>query len=264
MPSFLEPFSTGVRLEAPGCYRSVVFRELWAKYPEVLELYARHVEERPQAAAYQERCLRQIPVLARWFSQELVADGRLGLCALVSALMSRLLDELGIWNYIVAGGCVITFIPADIRPRYFYVFDMQAVEVPHAWVVAPPFWVIDLTLRQQRYPGDEGGRIPAAVLSRRAQPEAVVPEEVCAPALLHGLMLRGIPKERVLRQVFPEFWRFHRFFPARVVVLPSVRLKYIPARLLLPPWQAEWETMPLLNGKSFRQLRAQLEAYLEG
>jgi hypothetical protein len=252
-----------LRFEAPGCYRSLAFQELLARHPEVLELYAQHVEKRPQSAAYQERCLQQIPAIARWLERELAADGRLGLCALVSAILSRLLDELGIWNYIVAGGCVITFIPADMRPRYFYVFDLQHVEVPHAWVVAPPFWVIDLTLRQQRYTEDEGERIPVPVLSRCAQPAAVMPEEVCTPALLQGLQLRGIPRERLLRQVFPEFWRFQQFFPSRVVALPTVRLKYIPARLLLPPWQAEWETMPLLNGKSFRQLHAQLEAHLQ-
>jgi hypothetical protein len=58
---------------------------------------------------------------------------------------------------VVAGGCVLSFVPADVRPRVFYLFDLQPVEVPHAWVVAPPFDVIDLTHDSSAIPDRRDG-----------------------------------------------------------------------------------------------------------
>jgi len=252
------------RFDAPGCYRTQSFQALLARHPEALQLYARHVEAQAHMPAYLQRVRRLVPRLVRWLGEEVAADGRPGLCVQASALLSRLLEELGIWNYVVAGGCVLSFVPADVRPRVFYLFDLQPVEVPHAWVVAPPFDVIDLTLRQQRYPGPEGRRIPTQVLSCRAPQVTVQPEDVCTPALLQGLLLRGWTREVLLRRAFPEFWHFLKQFPARQVQTPTVSVKYIPARLLLPPWHEAWERMPLINGKSFARFRSEMALVLDG
>lgn len=248
--------------DAPGCYRVRAFQALLERHSEALHWYARHVEKQVYAPAYLQRVRQLVPALCRWLGKELIADGRSGLCVHTSALLSRLLEDLGIWNYVVAGGCVLSFIPADLRPRVFYLFDLQPVEVPHAWVVAPPFYLIDLTLRQQRYPGAERQRIPQQVLSCCAPQVSVQPEDVCTPALLQGLLLRGWPREALLQRAFPQFWHFLKQFPARQIAASGVSIKYIPARLLLPPWQEAWEQMPLINGKSYRQFRMQMEQVL--
>ncbi len=259
-----EAENVGFRFDVPGCYRTPAFQKLLDRQPEVLWLYARHVEAQVHSVAYTRHVRQVIPRLTRWLQAELVADGRPGRCVQASTLLSRLLEELGIWSYIVTGGCVISFVPADVRPRIFYLFDLKPVEVPHAWVVAPPFDVIDLTLRQQRYAGSVRRRIPAMVLSCRAPRIAVDPEDVCTPALLQGLQLRGWARQELLRQAFPQFWHFLQQFPARCVAIPGVRIKYIPARLLLPPGHKAWETLPLINGKSFRQFKVQMAAVLSG
>ncbi|WP_072715719.1 hypothetical protein [Rhodothermus profundi] len=267
MPSRLSdihavPKDDGFSFDVPGCYRTAAFQELLARYPTALQLYARHVEARSYSKDYLQHVRQVVPRLVRWLGAELAADGRPGLCVQASALLSRLLEDLGIWNYVVAGGCVLSFVPANVRPRVFYLFDLQPLEVPHAWVVAPPFQVIDLTLRQQRYPGAEAKRIPRQVMSCRALQTSVVPEDVCTPALLKGLLLRGWRREQLLPNVFVQFWHFLKHFPARQVEMPGVTVKYIPARLLLPPWHAAWEAMPLINGKSFQQFRSKMAIVL--
>ncbi|SPA03030.1 hypothetical protein CBM2626_B60027 [Cupriavidus taiwanensis] len=54
-------------------------------------------------------------------------DGQHGLCVVASGVLSRILDELGVWNYTAKSNLAIHFpLSVSVTPRYFYSIDQGA------------------------------------------------------------------------------------------------------------------------------------------
>ncbi|MDP5276169.1 hypothetical protein [Chengkuizengella axinellae] len=82
--------------------------------------------------------------------EELNKDpNNIGLCESTSLMISSILEKEGIWNYQVFGRVRIGF-SADLKLRSILP-SSPPFDDGHVWVVAPPFGVIDLTIKHQHY-----------------------------------------------------------------------------------------------------------------
>jgi hypothetical protein len=96
-------------------------------------------------------------------------DGR---CMPTTLLLQRFLDEEGIWNFPQKGGMVVQF-PGEsmLRPKLLPPQSVSGGTYGHAWTVAPPFRVIDLTITRQFYTPAEQAYISGNLLAKHVAVE---------------------------------------------------------------------------------------------
>src|ERR1051325_826157 len=198
-------FNIDTRL--PGFYDSPQFRAEEARNPQFLSLYNDFVVTRTYDAEYRDGVRDRVTKLAQFMSRELHADGRLGACVDASAVAMRILESEGLWCCMFKGGLRIDFPPAtNLRAQFFFPLmrpDNPAV-AGHAWLVAPPFSIVDLTLSGQPFRSDEQRRLlPPVVLvenAERARPATLT--ELAEPELLE-LYVRHLGRRPTFADVVP-------------------------------------------------------------
>ena len=134
----------GIPTDKPGFYDHPNFIKRECEYPLFLESYRQFVSYKEFDSSYLDRVREILPSLSQYLFDYLQRDTKLGACADVSAAMSRMLDELGIWNFPTAGGIPIDFPISSGIGR-------SGIPVLVTWLTAPPFQIIDLTIRAQNY-----------------------------------------------------------------------------------------------------------------
>src|SRR5690606_32461779 len=96
--------------------------------------------------------------------KELIAEpDNLGLCDSVSRMLYTILKQEGIWSYIVRGNVRVDFASHLNLPIIFT--NDPPFDDGHAWVVAPPFGIIDLTIKYQHYTRNEQKYIPDYIMA---------------------------------------------------------------------------------------------------
>ena len=253
----------GLPIDAPGFYDHPRYVRAEQAQPGYINTYARYVRDRAYTDAYLVRSEAVIQETATLLSREVVADGRTNLCVTVSKVLSKILEQQGIWNYVAVGAFSVSIrIDGRWQTHAFYPFDVRPVDAAHAWVVAPPFHIIDLTLRQQQYPGAVAACLPDRLLTTYTFEAEVVARDVCAPALLLGLRGKALTGDEVLDRAFPAFRRFSRVFPPKVVQTASATLKYTPTRIITPEGNLDQLRPLTINGSSpevvYRRLRGRV------
>lgn len=150
----------------------------------MLEAYADFVEDREYGDEYLSSAKAAIERTARFLFERLVADGRKGACVDASCVLSRFLERQGVWNYVVKGALTIVFPPgANLKPRHFC--PIMATGNPavagHAWVCAPPFRVVDLTVALQPYEHGEEHYLGDMLLEEAGVPVSVTAADLFDP-----------------------------------------------------------------------------------
>jgi hypothetical protein len=253
----------GLPIDGPGFYNHPQYIRTEQAQPGYINTYARYVRDRSYSDGYLYRSESIIEAATSMLGREVAADGRPNLCVTVSKVLSKMLERLNVWNYVVVGTFLVSFRrDGRWQTHAFYSFDMRPVDAAHAWVVAPPFRIIDLTLRQQKYAGPAPDHLPDTVVSQYTFGGDVAAREVCAPALLLGLKLKGFSDEDVLDRVYGAFKQFSAVFPPEVVQSASATLKYIPTRIITPEGDLEQLGNLSINGKTpkvlFQKLRSRV------
>lgn len=130
--------------------------------------YARFVQTQEYDEEYKKRAIKEIPFIAALINQELIRDGRQGACVDVSMALSRILEAEGFWNYIVNVSLTLAFsASSNVLNKYFWAVDpTNKSNNGHVWVAAPPFNIIDLTIRQQPYTHREKDYLPDMIISQ--------------------------------------------------------------------------------------------------
>ncbi|MDB5992675.1 MAG: hypothetical protein JWQ10_4078 [Herbaspirillum sp.] len=207
----------GIVADAPGFYDSPAFILAEQADPAFLETYAEYVRSREYDSVYLEAAAEKIRRAAESVSADLAADGRLGLCINASMLLSRILDRMGIWNYVAKMGVAIRFQPEPCpEPQYFYPFDHGVFAAPHAVVVAPPFDVVDVSLKRQAYENGQEAYIPNLIVALGETSNWSV-EELFSPIARAEIQAYGDRPLASLRRKRPDLLRtLDRFKPVRV------------------------------------------------
>lgn len=199
--------SNGISIKRPEFYNDSKFLELERHNPTILEDYAEYVNLRPRNGEYEEYTRSVIEIAGEILYQELIKDASPGRCADVAGTLLKIIERFGIWAYIINGSLRIDFPPGSPqRSVYFWVVDvaMEGGKFGHAWLVAPPFIVIDLTVRQQGM-ASWANKLAAGSIS-------------------------GIQSREV---------RFLATFPASKIGFQSVGLYYVPYSIRIPDGRLE-------------------------
>lgn len=215
----------GVPTSDIAFYNHPNFMAAEAENPSVLELYAAYVRLRPRDAAYDKHVRQTVPVVSQTLAEEILSDGQLGACVDASQMVNKILEELGIWSYSILGSLTIAD-PSLSNPTHFWMFDEKPL-AGHVWVVAPPFEIIDVTLKAQPYERGEADLMPDVLTiesSKRIIPNSVDFFETGLLAIAHRTV--GGTKETVHQRTHPGMMSAVDFFPSWLVKLNKTRMRY--------------------------------------
>ncbi len=257
--------SRGIDYSTPEFYNDPAFKRAEADDPIFLENYAELIESQTYSEAYIERVRAIVPKVVEFLSAELARDGRLGACIDASLVLTKILERLGIWNYVSGGSLTIDFDQdTGVGTRYWAHFVEPGAEakVGHAWVTAPPFKVIDLTIRQQQFTQDQAPFLPRFVLSEQFTSVAgvslddMVDQDLQAkcrkagisPPSIHEFMRTdGRGAARFMNKIHPFAIRTAR-----------ATLKYFPCMMGAPLEAFEDHTGHCFSGRSTAQVYSDL------
>ncbi len=218
----------GIDPSAPGFHDSPAFLRAERKVPDILNRMARLVEARAYTPQYLADVERKIRIATEAVALHVQRDPRQGLCVVASGVLSRMLDPLGIWNYTAKSNLSVHF-PASVsaQPRFFYSIDTGRFTAAHAVVVAPPFTIIDVTLKRQPYDSPAmSDWLPAIVASRHFKPYSVTPDEIIAPEIRSLLQSKGQSARDFLMSEKPAMMALMKQIPGREIELEGGRLGY--------------------------------------
>ncbi len=218
----------GIDFSRPVFQDSAAFLAVEQRRPEILDDYARYVEVRAYSEAELQAAQRKIEAAAEVVSAAVQEDGRHGLCVTASGVLSRMLDELGVWNFCVKGTMTVTFPPAvSGGKQFFYALDAGHFEAPHAFVVAPPFLVVDASASAQSYPrASMRVSLPPLIMQRDLIPYRWKDEDIASP-LVRVSQLAGTSVRKYLQTRNPLMLKRMDEFPARIAVYPGGNCAYV-------------------------------------
>lgn len=217
----------GIDYSSPAFHDSPAFVAAEQRNPAFVANYARYVEARTYSAAALVDAQRKASIAARAVGEAVRSDGRKGKCVVAAGVLSRMLDELGIWNYVAKATLTVTF-PSTVsrEARYFYVLDRGGFVAAHAFVVAPPFVVIDPSLKFQHWDLASMERaLPALVLQEGFTPYEWQDEDLASAEVRAAL--RGQPVLGLLQSRHRQMLELMSQLPGRLARYPGGELRYV-------------------------------------
>lgn len=235
--------------ELPGFYNHHNFLNLEIMNSEYLLNYCRFVNTKNYTEDYLNRARIEIPVIVEILYNELIKDGRIGACVDISMGLSKILEKEGYWNYIAAGSLILNF-PQDsgINPLYFWHINNSDTSAAHAWVVAPPFTVIDISLKQQAYPQNVLDYLPSYVITDKYSTCKVDVNDIIAPEVQEELRLQKIKPKQMIASIDSDFSEKLRIFPPHIEMYNEMNIKYITCKGAAPDEELENIKSLCLNG----------------
>ncbi len=230
-----ELINLGVDTSQWGFYDQPKFLAEESRDHNFLEKYAEWVNLRPFNDAYAEHVRGTVPRLTKLVHSEFVEHGFEGGCVAASGMISRILDRLGVWSFAVAGSLTLEVDGGRIRRMLHSVDepDFAGAALGHAWVVAPPYQIMDATISLQHWAADEMGRhlpefILAAKEARKIRPTVgdVVSDKIRAQAAV-----AGYPDSDLHYRLEPRLRAFGAIFPAFEVSRGQLILHYVPVAI---------------------------------
>ena len=241
----------GISFDLPGFCDDPLFFEVERGNPHYLNHYAAFVAKRPYEPNYLRRAKAIIDNAVSRLYTELVGHGRLGACVDISEILFRILEQEKIWSCCIKGSLTITFPrKAGIDTLYFWSVDHGNFVAGHAWLCAPPYMVVDISVRLQPYRGNEANYIPDRVMTTDTSPVLVDVDDIVSPSVQWELLAYGIPSDQHLSEVAPLIPDIYNSFPAVVVSgLNGASLKYSPVAIHAPE-----DKLPDMENMLFRDM----------
>lgn len=218
-----------------GFYDDPNFLKIEQKKPEYLNNYARYVQDKEYSEEYLNKTRQVIPIIAEKLQKELIRDGRQGACIDLSMLLSKILEKEGIWNYIVKGSLTISFPEkSGIEKQFFWAIDQGDFAAGHSWVVAPPFKVIDLAIKQQGSNFNQLEYIPELIISESIETEIAQVEDIVSPLVRQYFQSQGVNSKDILPIVNPILKKVLSTFKPVNVEFKNTTFKYITVAIAAP------------------------------
>jgi len=226
----------GISFDLPGFCDDPSFFEVERGDPHYLNHYAAFVAKRPYEPNYLARAKVIIDNAVSLLHKELVEHGRLGACVEISEILFRILEQEKVWSCCIKGSLTITFPrKSGIGTRYFWSVDHGNFAACHAWLCAPPYAVVDISVKQQPYQGKLEKYIPDRILTTNTRPVIVDVEDIVSPTSRMELSAYGVPPHQHLSEVAPLIPDIFDSFPAIAVPgLQGASLKYSPVAIHAP------------------------------
>jgi len=245
---------TGIATFSPGFCDDPAFLNAEKADPTFLDEYARYVHWQPYTAEYLARSESIIRIVAEEMRRGLVLENRLGGCIDTSMTMARILEKHGVWSYVVRGALRISF-PSVAKKKDFCFWpvdidDGSDREFGHKWLNAPPFDVVDVTLKLQEYEDNTASFLPDEVIAKGLETVKVSPQDILCPFALDDGKRKGMKPRQTLKHHVPKFvTSFGQDFPAYLYKQGQLRLKYVPVGIGGADGQLEQIRSFKVNGK---------------
>ncbi|MHC2876871.1 hypothetical protein [Ralstonia sp. 121560039-2] len=218
----------GIDPSKPRLQDTPEFLHAEAQDPAAMNQVARLVEARSYTPEELQQAEHKIRVASNAIAARVARDGRHGLCVVASGVLSRILDELGVWNYTAKSNLTIHFPRSiSLEPRYFYSFDEGNFTAPHAIVVAPPFAVVDVTVKYQAYDRLAMAQyLPEVATTKEFRPYRVTSTELASPEARAHLRRLGMTVETFMEREKADMLELMKQLPSREITLDGGRLGY--------------------------------------
>jgi len=243
----------GIDYGNPGFYEASEFQAIEREHPEFLKSYADYIQVLQLTPDYLDRARRTVHETVEFLFNELLADGRKGACVDISGLTLRFLERQGIWCHVVFGGVKVEFPDASgIKARYFYplMHKDNNARTGHAWIYAPPFKIVDLSISLQPYPEDEQQYFHGYTLTENWNDvvNPIGPLDIMEGELVedHVRRFRRMP---TMNDIAPEQRQFFREYPPHSLMKDGLKFTYIPMNFSAPDLPLEEMLYPTLSGR---------------
>jgi hypothetical protein len=237
--------------------------------PTILrEAYARWVQLRPRDVAYDAYVRTVVPRLCELIISAFEADNWHGGCVEASTMMARMLDRLGIWSFSVIGSTTFEVLSRDLCCGFYrHDFqDFQDAVLGHAWVVIPPYGVVDATVALQQWGYDPIKQfLPpfvAAENTRRILPH--VSDVVSWRLRSHYDFTDGYLDEALHLRLEPDLLKFGMDFPAVQIEDGPLNMRYVPLHIYMSDGPLETINENGEMGRSGKQIWDQVVALVLG
>lgn len=223
-----------------GFYNQLGFLARENQNPAYLDRYAEWVLTRPMSAEYAAHVRATVPKLAHLLSDAFAAHDAHGRCLAAGSMMVRMLDLLQVWSFGLFGSVVIEAPDRSTRRAIQTIACKRGPDsdaaAGHAWVCAPPFLVVDITLALQRWDGAIAPCIPDIILagSEASKVEARAEDIVDDRVRMLFAEVEGWHDPWLHHRIDPSLRGFHQTFPAREVIMRDINLRFVPALIRLP------------------------------
>lgn len=228
-----------ISTDKPGFYNKPNFISVETAEPIFLNNYARFIDCREYSQDYLDYAERRIREIVTALHPE-VLEGPKGACMSGSSVLMKILEREGIWCYQLKGTLTISFpVQSRLPTQHFYsvVAPGESGQIPaaHSWLVAPPYKVVDITVKHQGYSDPAMLEyLPDVILEKTSNVPPVFTTEICSPAAIDYYSRQGFSKKEVHFKAAPELRNFFPLFPANKFRMNGVDFKYIPMALMAP------------------------------
>ncbi|MEK2085083.1 hypothetical protein CGG82_17870 [Vibrio parahaemolyticus] len=239
--------SKGIPVEQTDFYDHPNFLKAEQADPSYLIKFAKFVAEKDYSQEYLEKAEKVITDVVEIMSLELIKNGREGACVDISGILARILEQKGVWCACIKGSTTIEFPQSSgIDNTYYWSADHGNFTAGHAWVYAPPFSIIDITLNQQPHPENKKAFIPKVILVKDAVKTVSNVEDIISPEVRFQMQQQGIPSNLMLDIGSPELEIVQSSIPALSVVIQDTKFKYSPVAV-----HASIEGLPDMTNMKF-------------
>lgn len=249
----------GIDFSKPGFYDTPAFAAAEQRDPAFLAKYADFVDARAMTPDEVSRAREIVPKAAQFLFERLAQAQHLDACANASMALSRFLERQGVWNYVVKGALTVSFdaatglAPVHIAPLWLKRTTHPESFVGHAWVCAPPFRIVDVTVALQR-PYTPAARSILGdffVATETVQPATAEADDLFDPdAVADFRRLTGSgPTLRDVIKVNPRLLDKIKRYGAFLVRRDRVELKYVGYDMTASGEPLENPTAQTLAGK---------------
>jgi hypothetical protein len=221
----------------PGFYDDSNFIINERQNEKYLNLYAKFIRQTDFPEEYVLMSKNKINDITKYFFTLLNKERNKGICIDASLCLSRILEKEGIWNYITKGSLTIEFPnELDIEPLFFWSIDEDNpnIQTGHSWIVAPPYEIIDITLKFQYYKNGVEKYLPDFILSENSEIPKVRSGDIINIKEAEHLKLMGINDKEIFTRYFPDYFKFRNDFPPILINNNGIKLKYIACGIAAP------------------------------
>jgi len=229
--------ASGIDVSAFGFYGQPAFLARESANPAYLDRYAEWVLTRPRSPAYEAHVRATVSKLAHLLGAAFAAHDARGRCLAASSMMTRMLDRLHVWSFCLFGSVVLEAPALDMRSviqTIAFNDDPEAV-AGHAWVCAPPYLIVDMSLALQHCDPAMARLVPDVVLDGHA---AIIEARVedCVHERVRAMFahIEGWRDPELHHRLDPSLQGFLRTFPAREVVVGDLNMRFVPIAIRQP------------------------------
>ena len=230
--------ASGIDPRRFGFYDQLGFLARETSEPDYLARYAEWVMTRPRSAAYEAHVRVTVPKLAHLLGAALAARDARGCCLTAMSMMTRMLDRLQVWSFGLFGSVILEAPAHDLRRAIHTIAVKGAPDTVagHAWVCAPPFFIVDISLALQCWDGAIAPLIPAVVLAAAEAPRVDARVEDCVHEHVRAMFAEaeGFHDPYLHRRFDPRVEGFLRTFPARETIAGGLRMRFVPVAIRQP------------------------------